>query len=176
MRLELSRCVLRSWRLEDATALAEGANNRSVWLTLRDLMPHPYTIDDARAYLQRVAADEAERSFCIEVDGAAVGGIGIHPREDVHRYTAELGYWLAEPFWDRGIMTEVVRALTEHSLATEPLNRIFAEVYANNPASARVLEKAGFVYEGRLRQNVVKDGQILDSLLYSRVRAFPPLQ
>lgn len=170
MRIELTSAAIRPWRRDDAGALAESANNRSVWLGLRDLMPHPYTLADAEAYLHRIATDESPASFCIEIDRAAAGAIGLKVKEDVHRRTAELGYWLAEPFWGRGVMTVAVLAFVEHSFETLPLDRIFAEVYANNPASVRVLEKAGFEYEGRLRKNVVKDGQTLDSLVYARLR------
>jgi RimJ/RimL family protein N-acetyltransferase len=170
MRIELERCVLRPWRSDDAQSLAEGANNRNVWLTLRDFMPHPYTLADAEAYLRSVAEEGPKFSLCIEVDGKAAGAIGLRFESDVHRLTAELGYWLAEPFWGRGVMSEAVAGLVEHAFQTFALRRIFASVYANNPASARVLEKAGFVFEGRMRQNVIKDGQILDSLLYAKVR------
>ena len=97
--------------------------------------------------------------FCIEIEGAAVGGIGVHPGEDVHRHTATVGYWLGEEFWGRGIMTEAVTAVTDFCFENFPLRRISAEVFANNPASARVLEKAGFTFEGCLKNNVLKDGE-----------------
>ena len=170
VRLELPLCVIRSWREDDAPALARAANNRNVWLSLRDLMPHPYALADAEAYLARVAQNPLHHSFCLEVEGQAAGAIGLKQREDVHRFTAELGYWLAQPHWGRGIATAAVRAFVAERFEALPLQRIFAEVYANNPASVRVLEKAGFEFEGRLRQNVIKDGQTLDSLLYARVR------
>ena len=143
MRIQLAQCLLRSWQLEDAPALAEAANNRNVWLRLRDKLPHPYRLSDAEAYLRGVADHESSHSYCIEVDGKVAGGIGLHPQNDVHRYTAELGYWLAEPFWGRGIMTAAVTSFVAQSFETSPLQRIFASVYANNPASARVFEKAG---------------------------------
>lgn len=170
MRIEFSGGAIRTWRPDDAQGLAAGANNRNVWRMLRDLMPHPYTMADAEAYLQRVAAEELARSFCIEIDGKVAGVIGLKFKEDVHRRTAELGYWLAEPFWGRGVMTSAVCAFVVHSFETFPLDRIFAETYANNPASSRVLEKAGFQFEGRLRSNVIKDGEVLDSLVYARLR------
>ena len=137
----------------------EGANNRNVWLSLRDLMPHPYTLANAEAYLRNVAHEGAKYSLCIEVEGKAGGAISLRFESDVHRLTAELGYWLAEPFWGRGIMTEAVSAMVEHAFASFALRRIFASVYANNPASAHVLEKAGFLFEGRIRQNVIKEGR-----------------
>ncbi|HEV3410634.1 MAG TPA: GNAT family protein [Chthoniobacterales bacterium] len=170
MRLELTRCVLRAWRADDAPALAEALNNRNVWLKVRDHIPHPYTVADAETYLQRQADNEPAQTLCIEVNGNVAGGIGLHPGKDVNRLTAELGYWLAEPLWGRGIITEAVQAMVTHGFATLPLERIEAYVFANNPASVRVLEKAGFEFEGRLRRSVIKDGQILDSLLYAKLR------
>jgi [ribosomal protein S5]-alanine N-acetyltransferase len=171
MPLALERCTVRLWRLDDAPSLAEHANNRKVWLGLRDLFPHPYTIDDAHEFLKRAATEQPATKFCIEIEGAAAGGIGIRLGQDVHRHTAELGYWLAERFWRRGVMSEAVAAFTDYGFENFPLHRIYAEPFANNPASARVLEKAGFVLEGRLRKNVIKDGEILDSLLYARTRS-----
>ena len=170
MRIELPECTIRSWHLDDVPALAVNGNNRNVWLFLRDRMPHPYTLADAEAYVQQRLAQPERLMFCIDVGGEAVGGIGLHPGDDVNRLTAELGYWLAEKCWGRGIMTAAVRAMVHHGFAACPLERIEAYVYANNPASARVLEKLGFQYEGRLRRNVIKDGQILDSLVYAKLR------
>ncbi len=106
---------------------------------------------------------------CIEIEGQAAGGIGLHPGEDVHRRTAELGYWLAEPYWGHGIRPKRCARSLLTGFETLPLDRIYASAYANNPASVRVLEKAGFQFEGRMRRNVIKDGVVLDSLLYARV-------
>jgi [ribosomal protein S5]-alanine N-acetyltransferase len=161
--------MIRDWRLDDAQSLAKHANNRNVSRTLRDRFPYPYTIEDAKSFLQRATSDkESEKFFCIDIDGAAAGGIGVKPGEDVHRLTAEFGYWLGEQFWGKGIMSEVVPAFVNYCFKKFLLTRMFATAYANNPASARVLEKSGFVFEGRLRKNVVKDGQLLDSLLYAK--------
>ena len=171
MELKLTHCTIRDWRLGDAESLAKHANNRNVWLTLRDRFPHPYTIEDARSFLERATSGEGpEKLFCIDIDGAAVGGIGLHPGEDVHRLTAEFGYWLGEEFWGQHIMSEVVPAFVNYCFEKFSLTRMFAAAYANNPASARVLEKSGFTREGRLRKNVIKDGKILDSLIYARTR------
>ena len=170
MQLTLEQCTIRPWRLDDAESLAKHANNRKVWLALRDAFPHPYTADDASKFLQNATTVQPTTNFCIEVDGVAVGGIGIHLGRDVHRHTAEFGYWLAEEFWRRGIMTEAVGAFTDFCFDKFSLHRIYAEPFANNPASARVLEKAGFVLEGRLKNNVVKDGELLDSLMYARTK------
>jgi len=170
MQLVLERCTIRPWRLDDAESLARHANNRKIWLAVRDLFPHPYTVQDAYEFLQRANSEEPAMKFCIEIEGAAVGGIGVHPGQDVYRRTATVGYWLGEQFWGRGVMTEVVTAVTDFCFDNFPLHRISAEVFANNPASARVLEKAGFIFEARLKNNVMKDGQVLDSLLYARTK------
>jgi RimJ/RimL family protein N-acetyltransferase len=170
MQLVLERCTIRSWRLDDAESLTQHANNRKVWLALRDLFPHPYTIQDAHEFLQRAISEQPMTKFCIEVDGIAVGGIGVRLGQDVHRHTASLGYWLGETFWRRGIMSEAVAALTDFCFDNFPLRRISAEAFANNPASVRVLEKTGFSFEARLKKNVIKDGKFLDSLLYAKTR------
>ena len=171
MELKLKSCTIRDWRLDDAESLAKHANNRRISLMIRDRFPHPYTIGDAKSFLAKATSgEEREKFYCIEIGGAAVGSIGLHPGEDVHRLTAEFGYWLGEEFWGQGIMSEVVPAFVEYCFEEFSLTRMFASAYANNPASARVLEKAGFVFEGRLRKNVIKDGQILDSLLYAKTK------
>jgi ribosomal-protein-alanine N-acetyltransferase len=170
MKLTLEQCTIRPWRMDDAESLAKHANNRKVWLSLRDKFPHPYTSEDGRKFLEAAVKVEPITDFCIEVNGGAVGGIGIHLGIDVHRHTAELGYWLGEEFWARGIMTEAVAAFTDFCFEEFQLRRVYAEPFANNPASARVLEKAGFTFEGRLKNNVLKDGKLLDSLLYARTK------
>jgi RimJ/RimL family protein N-acetyltransferase len=168
MQLALKSCTIRPWRLDDAESLAKHANNRKVWLGLRDLFPHPYSVKDAREFLQRTTTEQPATNFCIEIEGVAAGGIGVRLGQDVHRHTAGLGYWLGEEFWGCGIMTEAVAAFTDSCFENFPIRRIYAEAFANNPASARVLEKAGFVFEGRLKNNAVKDGKLLDSLLYAK--------
>ncbi|HXX40722.1 MAG TPA: GNAT family protein [Chthoniobacterales bacterium] len=171
MELKLERCTIRDWRATDAESLARHANNRRIWLMVRDRFPHPYTIDDAKNFLQRAMAEnETEKFYCIEISGLAAGGIGFKPGQDVHRHTAEIGYWLGEEFWGHGIMSEVVPAFVDYCFEKFPLNRVAAQAYSSNPASARILEKAGFVLEGRLRKHVIKDGQILDSLLYAKTK------
>jgi ribosomal-protein-alanine N-acetyltransferase len=171
MRLPLGVCDVRSWRPDDAAAIVDHANNRKVWLNLRDRFPHPYTARDARAFVKSVVRAQPETNFAIEVEGTAVGGIAFHVQSDVERVGAELGYWLGEKYWGRGIATAAVRAVTEHALATHGLRRVFALPFAHNRASARVLEKAGFTLEGVLRSSALKDGQVLDQLLYARIRA-----
>ena len=168
MEITLSEARLRSWRQSDEESLVRQANNRHIWRNLRDIFPHPYTAADARAWLEQVQG--AELSFAIEVDGQAVGGIGLHRQDDVHRRSAEIGYWLGEAYWGRGIATEAVRAITAYGFEHSDLIRIYALVFAWNAASIRVVEKAGYQFEGRRRKAVVKDGQIIDDLLYAIVR------
>ena len=170
MQLVLERCTIRPWRLEDAESVAKHANNRKVWIALRDLFPHSYTIQNAHEFLQRAISEQPTTKFCAKVEGVAAGGIGIRLGQDVNRHTAGLGYWLGEEFWRRGIMTQAVAALTDFCFDNFPLRRIYAETFANNAASARVLEKVDFVFEGRLKNHVIKDGALLDSLLYAKTR------
>jgi RimJ/RimL family protein N-acetyltransferase len=171
MRWSLGVCDVRSWRPSDAAALVEHANNRKVWLNLRDRFPHPYTARDARAFLKSVLSVRPETNFALDVDGHAVGGIAFRVQSDVERIGAELGYWLGETYWGRGIATAAVRAVTEHALTSHDLRRVFALPFADNRASARVLEKAGFALEGVLRSSAIKDGRVLDQLLYARIHA-----
>jgi RimJ/RimL family protein N-acetyltransferase len=170
VRLPLGVCDVRSWRPADAASLVQHANNRKVWLNLRDRFPHPYTPRDARKFLASVTRARPETDFAIEVNGAAIGGIGFRIQSDVERIGAELGYWIGETYWGRGIATAAVRAVTERALAAHDLVRVFALPFAHNRASARVLEKAGFALEGVMRSSAIKDGQVLDQLLYARIR------
>jgi RimJ/RimL family protein N-acetyltransferase len=162
VELTLDRCTVCDWRMEDAPSIVEHANNSNVSRTLRDRFPYPYTIGDAKEFLARSTSKQPRNIFCIAINGAAIGGIGVHVGEDVHRHVASIGYWLGEEFWGRGVMSEVVPAFVNYCFANLKLYRIYAEAFENNFASARILEKAGFVLEGRLRRNVVKEGQILD--------------
>jgi ribosomal-protein-alanine N-acetyltransferase len=168
-RLPFGECMIRSWRDTDVESLQKYANNRKIWLNLRDVFPHPYTIDDARWWIEHASQEDPEQSFAIASAVEPIGGIGLMFGDDVHRHNAELGYWLAEPFWGRGIMTGAVCAFTEYAFKKFPLNRIYAEPFARNLASVRVLEKAGFLREGVLRASVVKDGTILDQIVYARL-------
>jgi RimJ/RimL family protein N-acetyltransferase len=167
MYVKLTTCEVRSWRPADVESLALHANNRKIWLNLRDAFPHPYTKRDAREYIRTVRQRVPETGFAIAVDDEAVGSIGYVLHGDVERVSAEIGYWLAEPFWGRGITTEALTAVTHHAIATHGLTRVFAVPFAWNAASCRVLEKAGYVLEGRLRRSAIKDGRITDQLQYA---------
>ena len=160
----------RSWDRGDARALLRHANNRKIWRNVRDQFPFPYTSSDAELWIRSARQLRPETHFAIVVAGEAAGAIGVEIKEDVYRRSAEIGYWLGEAHWSRGIVTEAVVAMTEWTFAHFDLARIYAHVFEWNPASARVLEKAGYDLEGRLRKAVAKDGQLIDAWLYARVR------
>jgi RimJ/RimL family protein N-acetyltransferase len=172
MHLALATCDVRSWRRSDAEPLAAHANNRKISINLRDRFPHPYTRGDARAFIRWASQQWPETAFAIAVDDVAVGGIGFVMNADVERVSAEIGYWLGEPFWGRGITTEALAATTKYAVETHGLTRLYALPFAWNQASCRVLEKAGYVLEARLRRSAIKDGRIIDQLQY----AFIPLE
>lgn len=161
--------LLRDWRMEDAPSIVRYGDNRKIWLNLRDGFPNPYTLRDAEAYIQSANETQPKSVFAIATAQEAIGSIGLAPGGDVHRFTAEMGYWLAEPFWGRGIMTNAVKSMVSYAINDLKLHRISAEPYTTNPASARVLEKAGFVLEGILRSSVFKNGKILDQFIYSYI-------
>jgi RimJ/RimL family protein N-acetyltransferase len=167
MTLTLKTCVVRPWRSSDLESLVKYANNRRIWLNLRDRFPHPYTTRDGRAFLQHVQQQSPLTTFAVAVNGEAAGGIGFQLQVDVERVSAEIGYWLGEPFWGRGIITEALVAVTARSMATHGLTRMYAMPFAWNVASCRVLEKAGYVLEGRLRNSAIKDGRLTDQLQYA---------
>lgn len=169
--LDCGLCRLRPWRKSDRESLVRYANNRRIWRNLRDRFPHPY--DDAAAveWLAFAATVPPPAGvWAIEVNGEAVGGLTVERMTDVERHTAEIGYWLAEPLWGRGIVTSAVRQAAAHSLAEPDVWRLVAPVYAWNRASMRVLEKAGFEREAVLRRSAIKDGTVLDQVVYARTR------
>lgn len=151
-------------------SLVRNADNSHVWRNVRDRFPHPYTRQDGEGWIGLCESGEVESAFAIEVEGEAVGGVGLDRFLDVHRFTCELGYWLGEPYWNRGITTAAARAVTEWGLSSLGIERVHAEVFSWNPASARVLEKAGFLLEGRLRRHVFKHDTLGDVLIYARLR------
>jgi ribosomal-protein-alanine N-acetyltransferase len=167
VHLMLRTCDVRSWRTSDADSLLCHANNRNIWMNLRDAFPHPYTKHDARAYIRSMRERTPETTFAIALNDEAVGSVGFVLRTDVERVSAEIGYWLAEPFWGRGIATEALVALTKYAIDTHGLTRIYALPFAWNLASCRVLEKAGYVLEARLRRSAIKDGEITDQMQYA---------
>ncbi len=168
--IQIGKYSIRPYAPGDVAALVKYGNNHKVWQHLRDRFPHPYTRAHAIDWVRHVQRQRPTRDFAVAGEIELIGGVGIHVQDDVHRRSAEIGYWLGEPFWGRGIATEVVDAMTDYAFANFPIVRIYANVFDGNPASARVLEKVGYQYEGRMRKSVYKDGALLDQLMYGIVR------
>lgn len=159
---------IRSWMLEDIPSLARHANNANVSANLRDGFPNPYSETNAEVFIS--ANLESPWNFTIAINGEASGGIGLVVGADVHRLTAEIGYWLAEPYWGKGIISNAVHALTNYAFQHTDLVRIYASVFETNPTSMRVLEKNGFQLEGILRKSVIKNGVTMASYLYAKIK------
>lgn len=155
--------LLREWSLSDKISLAENANNINIWNNVRDYFPYPYTVEDGEQFINMVLSKEPPfTDFAIDVGGKAVGGIGIVLNPDVERISAEIGYWLGEYYWNRGIMTNVVKEMVDYAFSHFPIKKLYAPVFDFNRASQRVLEKAGFEKEAILKQAAIKNGKIID--------------
>ena len=170
MELTGTGFTLRGWKYGDETALQKHANNPNVSACLMDRFPYPYTMQDAVDWVIYLVGQEPLVNFAIAVDDKVVGGIGLDPRDDVYRKTALIGYWLGEDFWSRGIMPEAVKLITDYAFTHLDFIRLQASVYSKNPASMRVLEKAGFIKEGIMRNAVIKNGEVMDEHLYAMLK------
>lgn len=168
-------CALREWRAEDKNALAAMLNNRKILDNLRDGLPYPYTASDAGEFIAAMRSSDPMKTFAfaITAEGALVGSIGVFRRDNIHARTAEMGYYIGEEYWGRGLATGAVRQVCKRIFEHTDILRIFAEPFAYNTASCRVLEKAGFRLEGILKSNAVKNGKILDMKLYALVKEDP---
>ena len=166
------RVQLRRWRRGDEADLAAALNNKKVQDNLRDGIPYPYTEKDAEDFISAMLAAEegSQYAFAITYGGKVIGSIGSFRKENVHRLTAEMGYYIGEPYWGKGIMSEAARQMCVYIFKNTDIIRIFAEPYAHNAASCRVLEKAGFQFEGLLRQNALKNGKSVDMKMYAKLR------
>jgi len=164
--------TLRPWQLTDKESLAKHANNIHVWNNLRDYFPHPYTENDGEEFIRMVLNKPAPTiDFAIDIDGRAVGGIGIILNKDVERISAEIGYWLSEDYWNKGIMSQAMKQISEYVFAEFLVIKIYANVFSHNKASMRVLEKAGFTKEGLLKQAAIKNGKVIDFHYYGLLKA-----
>lgn len=159
--------ILRPWKSADAESLVRHANNEKIAMNLRDGFPYPYTLPNARSWIAMVQENQKDLVYAIEIDGEACGGIGLHAGKDVYRFNAEIGYWLSEKYWGKGVVTEAVELLVQHGFEHYPWTRIFAGVFSNNPASMRVLAKCGFCREAIFKKSVKKRGKYLDEHVYS---------
>lgn len=171
MEWDLGDIKIRPWKNEDVDTIVKHANNRKVWQNLRDRFPHPYTLEHAKEWSHLVATTDAGDNFwTIEVNGEAAGGISLTVGQDVHRGAAEIGYWVGEEHWNKGIVTRAVGVVTQYGLDELGLHRIFTGIYEWNPASMRVLEKNGYVKEGIERKSIIKDGKVIDAHVWAKVK------
>jgi len=163
---------IRPWKMEDAPDLARSVNNKKIQDNMRDGMPFPYTLADAEEYLSAMRSADPNTTYvwAITIDDVAIGNVGIFRKGNIYRLTAELGYYIAEEYWGRGIVTEAVKQACRYIFEHTDIVRISADPFSWNAGSCRVLEKAGFVFEGLLRQNAIKNGVILDMKLYALVK------
>jgi RimJ/RimL family protein N-acetyltransferase len=171
MKLDCGKCVVRDWSRSDKASLLLHANNRNVWRNLHDIFPHPYTKADAENWFSLLESMAEPTHWAIDIEGHAVGGIGCTMGKGMHAKSAQFGYWLGEEYWGRGIMTAAIQRVAPYVLEHFKLVRLQSPVFAWNPASMRVLEKAGFVREGVHRAALLKDGVIIDEVLYALVDA-----
>ena len=165
-------CRIRKWKLTDAKDLAVALSNKKIQDNLRDGLPYPYSEQDGIDFISSMlSANEDETfAFAITVDDKVIGSIGVFRQQNIHRQTAEMGYYIAEEHWGKGIMTDAVKQICEYVFKNSDILRIYAEPFAYNTGSCRVLEKAGFQYEGTLRNNAVKNGKVIDMKMYSLLR------
>lgn len=164
---------IRPWQYNDAQSLGENANNALIFNNVRDMFPHPYTFENAQEWIGFNVStnNQNSTSFTIDVEGKAVGAIGVILQQDVYRTNAEIGYWLGEAYWGKGITTEAVKLMANYAFHHfSHLHRLYAGVFAHNQPSMRVLAKAGFRLEAIHREAVIKNGKILDEYLYALLR------
>lgn len=163
---------IKKWELSDAKDFAAALSNTKIQDNLRDGLPYPYTEQDGLEYISgMLSADKSETfAFAVTTESKVIGSIGIFRQKNIHRQTAELGYFIAEGYWGKGIMTEAVKQSCKYVFDNSDIIRIYAEPFAYNAASCRVLEKAGFQYEGTLRNNAVKNGKVIDMKMYSLLK------
>ena len=159
--------ILRPWKASDINSLIKYANNWNIAKNLTNQFPHPYTIQDGKAFIEYATKDDPIHIFAIEVNQEAVGGIGIHPQSDIFIKNAELGYWLGEPFWGYGIVSKAIKQIIQFGFSAFDIERIFARPYGTNFASQKILEKNNFLLEGRYNNILYKNGEYLDELIYA---------
>jgi RimJ/RimL family protein N-acetyltransferase len=158
---------LRSWSMNDLDALVLNANNINIAKFMTDAFPNPYSRENGIQFIRFATKDDPIHIFAIDINGEASGGIGIHPQDDIHRMNAELGYWLAEHQWGKGIISRAIPQVVDFAFKTYNINRIFARPFGNNAASQRVLEKCGFSLEARLEKTLIKMDELQDEMIYS---------
>ena len=161
---------LRQLRTTDSPRLSELANNKNIWDNVRDFFPHPYSEKNAVEFIELVGKEDPKVTFAIDFQGELVGVIGLVPQSDIYRLSAEIGYWIGEPFWNKGITTQAIRLLTHYGFHTLDLQRIYTGVFDYNKASQRVLEKCGFVLEGIFKHAIIKNNKTIDEYRYALIK------
>lgn len=164
--------LIRPWTSEDIPSLALYANNINIWNNLRNYFPHPYTEEHAKTWIETAAIEIPMINFAIDLDGEAIGGIGLIFNTDVYIKSAEIGYWIGEPHWGKGIVTEAIRQMVEYTFYYFDIVRIYAEVFENNKSSMRALEKNGFYLEGVRRKSVFKNEVLMDDYIWVKLRGY----
>jgi RimJ/RimL family protein N-acetyltransferase len=165
--IELGDITLRNWQEKDIKSLSQNANNKKIWDNLRDEFPFPYTVLAAKQWISLANADNPLTNFAIIYKGSAIGGVGINIQADVYRKNAEIGYWLGEKYWNKGISTKALKAMIQYTFRNFEVIRIFAHVFESNIASIRVLHKCGFSEEACLKKSIIKNNKIQDCYIYS---------
>ena len=159
--------LLRPWSFSDIEALVEYGNNYTIAKNMRNVFPHPYTKEDGLKFIEMTSQHNPRKIFAIDINDKASGGIGIFPQDDILCKNAELGYWLAEPFWGNGVITKAIKEMIAYGFETFDINRIYAIPFGTNIGSQRALEKAGFILEGRFEKTIFKNGEYHDELIYA---------
>lgn len=162
--------ILRPWRSSDLDSLVKHADNYNIAKWLTDQFPHPYTYESGQGYIEMVGKDNPTKVFAIEIDGEAAGSIGVFPQSDIHQKSAEIGYWLSEKYWRNGIMSSAIRDIVKYGFNTFDIVRIYARPFSTNIGSQKVLEKAGFTLEAKLKKAIFKKGELMDELIYVKFK------
>lgn len=166
--LKEGNILLRPLCDDDAPVLAQLANNKKVWDNLRDFIPSPYSLDDAKRFIVLTQNQTPQTSFAIAFDKRFCGVIGLVGQSDVYKKTAEIGYWLGEPYWNQGIATVAVRLITSYGFDVLGFVRIHAGIFEYNAGSMKVLEKNGYSKDGIFRKAILKNGKIYDEYRFSK--------
>lgn len=171
MKIKLSKAIIRNFKMSDKISIAKHANNRKIWLNVRNAFPHPYTVSNAEQWISSILDEKVKTKFAIVVDGEAIGGIGVETKEDVYAQSMEFGYWIGEEYWNKGIITEAIQAISDYVFEKFDVMRLEAHVYHWNIGSMKALEKAGFQKEAILQKRVFKDGKYVDEHIYTRFKS-----
>lgn len=166
----IEKYSLRELTLTDAESLAQHLNNKKIWNNLRDALPYPYTIEDAKEFIKLIEKEPLLTCYGIVVDGKVVGNIGFTQNRDIERFTAEVGYYLGEAYWGQGIMSAALKSAIGNYFASTDVIRLFATPFIHNKASAKVLEKAGFTLKCTLEKAVYKNNQFIDMLYFEKIK------